>query len=791
MAETTKTSTSREEQMEAVYKEILDGVQSVMNSDTFRNFLDTNSQLLRNKNYSLNNIMLTYMQRPDASYLMGYEGWKEFGRQVKQGAKGIQILVPYFAYEREKDGFFYSIKNRLKTQLKENPELAVASTAIGKSSLAFTLNRNGIMGWKLNGREMGILTEEQAKRFFDQKVLGKIPVGYRSGTVFDEKDVFIPNRLWIKRGFKKEDMVRDENGTAIKNRKGEYWIENTQERIQKFNPQLNFSIPENDSIKMERLFKILEAVSEERNVSVNLIKRKEDDILDGGAQGYFSRTTDGTPGSIYIADDLSPMEKCSVLLHEMGHADLHNTFAKVVGLSKEMREIQAEATAYVVGKQFGIQTDTNTFQYLTLYASGLEVESLHQSLNAIQKASSSLMLDITTELEKNNLNRQIEPIEQDEPLPQEEVERIIGLTKSVVLDNMDAHDKSFRDLDTIFYSVEGMQQSILMQQKEALNVQEKEGELMLSLCEDLEQATTLEAQMDAVHLIDAAQKRMVSATQEVERLHNEFIKVSAQDSAYMMKYLEDPMEVLQNLQTTTTNETFRNLSEIELQFLVTSPYVCEKILPLLHHQSEAYIEQAVGVINAVREVQAENGCFVEIEHCYGKKEPLFKEGTFLHPKTANKLIKAYEKTESALKKQSTAQRIYYPSSECHLSIMQVSDKVIGVELIMEIGDGIHKDLTDCFNAICGIDEREVEVHAAYLEACKERTKDKQVITNITDESTADKNAREDISAPEESTNRSVLSMSEWQEKMETAREEHVQENNLEKENIQENEPVSL
>lgn len=44
--------------------------------------------------YSARNVMLIQAQRPDATRVAGYSTWKQVGRQVKKGAKGIGILAP-------------------------------------------------------------------------------------------------------------------------------------------------------------------------------------------------------------------------------------------------------------------------------------------------------------------------------------------------------------------------------------------------------------------------------------------------------------------------------------------------------------------------------------------------------------------------------------------------------------------------------------------------------------------------------------------------------------------------
>ena len=68
------------------------GIQELFESVRYRNYLTTMSRFHR---YSLNNIMLIHAQRPDATLVAGFNKWKSsFGRHVKKGEKGIQILAP-------------------------------------------------------------------------------------------------------------------------------------------------------------------------------------------------------------------------------------------------------------------------------------------------------------------------------------------------------------------------------------------------------------------------------------------------------------------------------------------------------------------------------------------------------------------------------------------------------------------------------------------------------------------------------------------------------------------------
>jgi hypothetical protein len=60
-------------------------------SERLREYL---AAMARFHRYSLHNIMLIASQRPDASHVAGFQTWKQLGRFVKKGAKGILILAP-------------------------------------------------------------------------------------------------------------------------------------------------------------------------------------------------------------------------------------------------------------------------------------------------------------------------------------------------------------------------------------------------------------------------------------------------------------------------------------------------------------------------------------------------------------------------------------------------------------------------------------------------------------------------------------------------------------------------
>lgn len=77
-------------------KEITDkleeGLLNLKNSDDFKKYLTCMSKF---HSYSFNNTLLIMMQCPQATYVAGFNSWKNnFNRVVKKGEKGIKILAP-------------------------------------------------------------------------------------------------------------------------------------------------------------------------------------------------------------------------------------------------------------------------------------------------------------------------------------------------------------------------------------------------------------------------------------------------------------------------------------------------------------------------------------------------------------------------------------------------------------------------------------------------------------------------------------------------------------------------
>ena len=80
------------EKIKELTEQLHDGIKNLFESERYRDYLQAMAKF---HNYSFNNSLLIWAQRPDASAVAGYRAWQtKFQRTVNPGAKGIMIIEP-------------------------------------------------------------------------------------------------------------------------------------------------------------------------------------------------------------------------------------------------------------------------------------------------------------------------------------------------------------------------------------------------------------------------------------------------------------------------------------------------------------------------------------------------------------------------------------------------------------------------------------------------------------------------------------------------------------------------
>ncbi len=200
---------------EATKKELADiterlekGVAEVFNDGRYQEYLRTMAKFPR---YSVNNSLLIMMQRPDATLCQSYTGWKEMGRFVKKGERGIRILAPApYKLEREQDKVGPDGKVILNQNGEPEKEKAEMNYVAFKPVSTFDISQTeGEPIPELNIVELMGSVEEYATFFEAMKRYSPVPIGFEdiaSGAKGNYHT--IENRIAVQNGMSEVQTVK-------------------------------------------------------------------------------------------------------------------------------------------------------------------------------------------------------------------------------------------------------------------------------------------------------------------------------------------------------------------------------------------------------------------------------------------------------------------------------------------------------------------------------------------------------------------------------------------------------
>lgn len=183
-------------------------------------------------------------------------------------------------------------------------------------------------------------------------------------------------------------------------------------------PKLYPNKPENFKFKgteedFDNFNKALNQYAKEQGLHVTIGK------TDSAAKGYYVPSTN----DIVLKDTLDSREKVKVLLHEMAHAEMHNS-PKLATKSKDMRtanvlEYQAEMTAYIVSNNFGLDSEDYSKSYLASWTKRDVDQSVYmKSLQEVKDVSLSMINKVVEKYNEMKLNKVAAQDENNEELNQ-------------------------------------------------------------------------------------------------------------------------------------------------------------------------------------------------------------------------------------------------------------------------------------------------------------------------------------------------------------------------------------
>src|SRR5699024_2484953 len=128
----------------------------------------------------------------------------------------------------------------------------------------------------------------------------------------------------------------------------------------------------------------------------------------GAAKGAFYHSVhDKNNGHIGLNPRNGELQNVKTLLHELGHAKLHNPKNEhYQAMPAEEKEFQAEMTAYAVASYFDIDTSDYSLRYLANWTQDKEIKDKTKLLADVRETAVEFIDKIEPDLVKERDNEQ-------------------------------------------------------------------------------------------------------------------------------------------------------------------------------------------------------------------------------------------------------------------------------------------------------------------------------------------------------------------------------------------------
>ena len=345
--------TTNRERLQEITAGIEQGIKELFESEKYMRYLSVMSKFHR---YSVNNTMLIYMQRPDATLVAGFNKWKnQFERHVKKGEHGITIIAPT------------PYKKKIE-EMKRDPDThAPILDADGKAVM--------------EEKEIEIPMFRPVKVFDVSQTDGKpLPelASSLSGTV--------PHYEAFMEALRRSAPVPIEFEPMAENMDG--YFSSDQQRI---------AIREG----MSEVQTVSAAVHETAHSKLHDPKKYEAEptwkivmVSEGGTKHDFRLdfATEAEAEQAAAEEGWRYVDENRFEWRLEVEEDL--TAVKQAAKNRNTEEVEAESISYAVCQYFGIQTGENSFGYIASWSKDKELKELRASLETINKTSCELINDI-------------------------------------------------------------------------------------------------------------------------------------------------------------------------------------------------------------------------------------------------------------------------------------------------------------------------------------------------------------------------------------------------------------
>lgn len=401
------------ERLREITDGIEQGIKELFESEKYMRYLSVMSRFHR---YSVNNTMLIYMQKPDATLVAGYNKWKDqFERHVKKGEHGITIIAPT-PYKKkieeqkldpdtkapilDKDGKIVTEEKEIEIPMFRPVKVFDVSQTDGKPlpELASSLSGN--------------VPNYEA---FMEALRRSAPVPITFEAMAADTDGYFSadhQKIAIRQGMSEVQTV-----SATVHEIAHSKLHN-QKKIQIANDE---QYQEIELFDKPGLFSNGRIVRDNLPEGVYCYDLRGSDYDPGEQVCVEERVVVNHAGSVLLTEPLELAEDGRLMLTEEEGLNFVGGFSTLAQFLQEQRkdrhteEVEAESISYAVCKYFGIETGENSFGYIASWSQGKELKELRASLETINKTSGTLISDIERHYKEICKERGIDPNAKKEP----------------------------------------------------------------------------------------------------------------------------------------------------------------------------------------------------------------------------------------------------------------------------------------------------------------------------------------------------------------------------------------
>ena len=411
---------TNKERLKDITDSIERGIQDLFQSDKYAEYLRTMSRFHK---YSVNNTMLIYMQKPDATLVAGFNKWRDqFERNVMKGEKGIKIIAPTpfkKKIEQEKrdpdtnlpmldaDGKVIIEEKEIKIPMFKPVTVFDVSQTDGKPlpQLASDLQGN-----------------VQNYEVFLEALRRSSPVPIEIIPIHDGADGYFSldkQKIAIREGMSEVQTV-----SAVVHEIGHAKLHN-QMKIEE--PKDAEKFQEIEIFDVPGLFSNGRISSADIPEGMYVYDLRGSDDDPGNPITVENHVTVNHAGSIITAKPLdlgeegrltfTEEEGLNFVGGEISAYRFHNEQLK----DRNTEEVEAESISFAVCAYYGIATGENSFGYIATWSKDKELKELRASLETINSTSSELITDIDRHYAEVMKEREAEMAIETEEKPLEEM----------------------------------------------------------------------------------------------------------------------------------------------------------------------------------------------------------------------------------------------------------------------------------------------------------------------------------------------------------------------------------